>query len=84
MTAVKDKLTGRQYQVHGVNEKGQPRSMYMSNEVEGLTHINLGGKEIYVDSNTLIEVVGLLKNGDDFMERLNKARHKRETDHEEQ
>lgn len=80
---VKDKLTGRKVSVFGINEKGQPRTMYMTDEVPHLIHINLAGKELYVEGNELLDGIGKVLYGEEYVERLNNARHvKKECDDE--
>lgn len=79
MNKVKDKLTGRQYEIHGVNENGKPVTVYASNEVDGILHLTMmesgTRRQAFLDLNEMIECLGLLKYGDEFMDALRKAKH---------
>ena len=78
MTPVKDKLSGRQYMLPGIDNHGRESVMYISNEVDGILHINLGGKELFVDTNKLLDIIGLLKFGDAYqasLDRVKEAKH---------
>ena len=78
MTPVKDKLSGRQYVLRGKDSNGKDASIYLSNEVDRKVHLNLGGKELFVDTNKLIDIIGLLKFGDAYqasLDRVKEARH---------
>ena len=78
MTPVKDKLSGRQYVLRGKDSNGKDASIYLSNEVDRKLHLNLEGKELFVDTNKLIDIIGLLKFGDAYqasLDRVKEARH---------
>lgn len=78
MTPVKDKLSGRQYVLRGKDSNGKDASIYLSNEVDKKVHLNLEGKELFVDTNKLIDIIGLLKFGDAYqasLDRVKEARH---------
>ena len=78
MTPVKDKLSGRQYVLRGKDSNGKDASIYISNEVDRKLHLNLEGKELFVDTNKLIDIIGLLKFGDAYqasLDRVKEARH---------
>ena len=78
MTPVKDKLSGRQYVLRGKDSNGKDASIYRSNEVDRKLHLNLEGKELFVDTNKLIDIIGLLKFGDAYqasLDRVKEARH---------
>ena len=82
MTPVKDKLSGRQYVLRGKDSNGKDASIYISNEVDRKLHLNLEGKELFVDTNTLIDIIGLLKFGDAYqasLDRIKEARHAKRT-----
>lgn len=64
MTPVREKLTGRRYAILGKNGSGEQTKLYISNEVDGLLHINIRGKEIWVNTNDLIDRIRLLNEGD--------------------
>ena len=78
MTPVKDKLSGRQYVLRGKDSNGKDASIYLSNEVDKKLHLNIEGKELFVDTNKLIDIIGLLKFGDAYqasLDRVKEARH---------
>lgn len=77
MTKVKDKLSGRQVGLTGVNQKGQPRTLYLSNEADydQLIHLNLEGKELFVSFNELIDAIGYVWYGPEYMNQLKHAKH---------
>ena len=75
MTGVKDKLSGRQYIIPGLNSHGKPVNVYASNEKDGQIHLILAGKEAWVNTNDLIDALGLLKYGDEYMAKLKHAKH---------
>ena len=78
MTPVKDQLSGRQYILHGKDPNGKDVKIYLSNEVDGLLHMNFSGKEIWVKPNDLLDIIGLLKFGDAYqasLDRIKEAKH---------
>lgn len=82
MTPVKDKLSGRQYALRGKDSNGKDASVYLSNEVDKKVHLNLGGNELFVDTNELINIIGLLKFGDAYQASLDKAKEAKHAKHD--
>lgn len=75
---VKNNLSGRQYMVTGKDSHGRETKLYISNEVDGLLHLNLSGKELWIGTDELIDIIGLLKHGDAYAQslmRVKEARH---------
>lgn len=74
----KDILSARQYALAGTGANGRNAFVYISNEVDGLLHMNFGGKEIWVKPNDLLDIIGLLKFGDVYqasLDRVKEAKH---------
>ena len=82
MTPVKDKLSGRQYVLRGKDSNGKDASIYLSNEVGRKLHINVGGKELFVETDRMIDVIARLKFGDAYqasLDRIKEAKHAKQT-----
>lgn len=78
MTPVKDKLSGRQYVLEGLDSDGRTVYMYLSNEVTGRLHVNLNGKEFWVNPDKLLDIIGFLKFGEKYdlaLRRNKEAKH---------